>query len=219
MSTLSPYLRQFWKPGLAALALAAVGQGLALLEPLLLRHVIDVYATRYREYVIGEFLKGVSMVLLGVIAVAFASRAARQFRSTCPAGLRNKSALACTRMAYAMLSNCRTSFSRTREGETLAKLQKVRTDVEKLLTLAINVVFATAIGALFVMVYSYTVHWSIAPAYLLAFKATGHWDGEYPDHTGASRSRLRAAVSRATSALAVPSTSSLAVALQRTASF
>ena len=56
-------------------------------------------------------------------------------------------------------------FEDQRSGETLGKLQKVRTDVEKLVAMSINVLFVTLVGIIFVMAYAFTVHWIIAPVY------------------------------------------------------
>ena len=58
-------------------------------------------------------------------------------------------------------------------GETLGKLQKVLTDVERFISLAVNMVFTTLIGLVFVTVYASRVHWSIAPAYLLTIPLLG----------------------------------------------
>ncbi len=66
-----------------------------------------------------------------------------------------------------------TLFEDQRSGETLGKLQKVRTDVEKLITMAVNLVFTTLIGLVFVMVYAARVHWSVVPAYLLTVPLLG----------------------------------------------
>jgi hypothetical protein len=69
MAILYRYLRHFWKLGAAALVLAAINQVFSLLDPLIFRHIIDSYATRYKEYSIGEFLRGV-----GVLGAAVGSR-------------------------------------------------------------------------------------------------------------------------------------------------
>jgi len=45
-------------------------------------------------------------------------------------------------------------FEDQRSGETLSKLQKVRTDSEKLITLSISLIFQTIVGFVFVMLYS-----------------------------------------------------------------
>jgi ATP-binding cassette subfamily B protein len=64
-------------------------------------------------------------------------------------------------------------FEDQRSGETLGILQKVRTDVEKLIGVAVNLLFATVIGVIFVMIYAARVHWSIAPAFLLTIPLLG----------------------------------------------
>ena len=64
-------------------------------------------------------------------------------------------------------------FEDQRSGETLGKLQKVRSDVEKLITVAVNLLFTTVIGVIFVMIYASQVHWSIGPAYLLTIPLLG----------------------------------------------
>ena len=64
-------------------------------------------------------------------------------------------------------------FEDQRSGETLGKLQKVRTDVEKLIAAAINIVFTSLVGVIFVVVYAFTVHWVIAPVYFLTVPLLG----------------------------------------------
>ena len=64
-------------------------------------------------------------------------------------------------------------FEDQRSGETLGKLQKVRTDVEKLIAASINVLFTTLVGIVFVMIYAFTVHWIIAPVYFLTVPLLG----------------------------------------------
>src|SRR5437868_2495517 len=64
-------------------------------------------------------------------------------------------------------------FEDQRSGETLGKLQKVRSDVEKLIGLAVNLLFTTVIGVIFVMIYAAHVHWAIGPAYLLTIPLLG----------------------------------------------
>ena len=60
MATLYRYLRDHWKLVAAALVLAAINQVFSLLDPLIFRHIIDSYATRYQEYTSAEFFRGVS---------------------------------------------------------------------------------------------------------------------------------------------------------------
>ena len=48
-------------------------------------------------------------------------------------------------------------------GQTLGVLQKVRSDVEKLIVVGISRLFTTLVGVVFVTIYAFSVHWVIAP--------------------------------------------------------
>jgi len=50
MNLLYQYSKQYWKLFAAALLLAATNQIFSLLDPLIFRHVIDSYATKYHQY-------------------------------------------------------------------------------------------------------------------------------------------------------------------------
>src|SRR5919205_302648 len=80
MRLLYSYLRRYWTLVLLALLLAAVNQIFSLLDPLIFRHVIDQYATRYRDYTTAQFLHGVSLLLAAAVGVAFVSRVAKNFQ-------------------------------------------------------------------------------------------------------------------------------------------
>src|SRR3954453_4087656 len=162
MATLYRYLRDYWKLVSAALALAAINQVFSLLDPLIFRHIIDSYATRYTEYTSAEFIRGVSVLLGMAVGVAFVSRVAKNFQDyfvnliTQQVGARlyADGVRHSLELPYSL-------FEDQRSGETLGKLQKVRSDVEKLIGLAVNLLFTTLIGVIFVMIYAAKVHWAI----------------------------------------------------------
>lgn len=174
MAILYGYLKSYWKLVVAALVLAAINQVFSLLDPLIFRHIIDSYATRYREYSSAQFLRGVSVLLAAAVGVAFVSRVAKNFQDyyvnviTQQVGARlySDGIRHSLELPY-------TLFEDQRSGETLGRLQKVRNDVEKLIALAVNLAFTTLIGLVFVMVYAAQVHWSIGPAYLLTVPLLG----------------------------------------------
>jgi ATP-binding cassette subfamily B protein len=58
-------------------------------------------------------------------------------------------------------------FEDQRSGETLSKLQKVRSDSEKLITLSISLIFQTIIGFIFVIVYISRIDYRIAFIFVL----------------------------------------------------
>jgi ATP-binding cassette, subfamily B, bacterial len=174
MNLLYSYLRRYWPLVGLALVLAAVNQVFSLLDPLIFRYVIDRYALRFSEYSTGEFIRGVSVLLAGAVGVAFVSRVAKNFQDyyinvitqrlgaeIYADGIRHSLDL-----PYAV-------FEDQRSGETLGKLQKVRTDVEKLIQAAINVLFTSLVGIVFVVAYAFTVHWVIAPVYFLTVPLLG----------------------------------------------
>src|SRR5512143_1069967 len=80
MKLLQSYLRQYWGLVALALLLAATNQIFSLLDPLIFRHVIDQYAMRFTEYTTGQFFRGVSLLLLAAVGVAFVSRVAKNFQ-------------------------------------------------------------------------------------------------------------------------------------------
>jgi ATP-binding cassette, subfamily B, bacterial len=174
MAILYGYLKNYWKLVAAALVLAAINQVFSLLDPLIFRHIIDSYATRYREYSISQFLRGVSVLLAAAVGVAFVSRVAKNFQDYYVNVITQKvGARLYSDGIRHSLELPYTLFEDQRSGETLGRLQKVRTDVEKLITLAVNLAFTTLIGLVFVLIYAAQVHWSIGPAYLLTVPLLG----------------------------------------------
>ncbi|MEO7962966.1 MAG: ABC transporter ATP-binding protein, partial [Gemmatimonadaceae bacterium] len=83
MHILFGYLRQYWKLVLVALLLAAINQIFSLLDPLIFRHIIDSYATKHEQYTQAQFFRGVALLLLAAVGVAFVSRVAKNFQDYC----------------------------------------------------------------------------------------------------------------------------------------
>src|ERR1700730_11877108 len=174
MAILYRYLKNYWSLVAVALVLATITNVFSLLDPLIFRHIIDSYATRYREYSSPQFVRGVSVLLAGVIGVALLSRVAKNFQDYFVNVITQKvGARIYTDGIRHSLELPYTLFENQRSGETLGKLQKARSDVEKFVALLVNMVFTTLIGLVFVMIYSARVHWSVAPAYLLTVPLLG----------------------------------------------
>jgi ATP-binding cassette, subfamily B, bacterial len=174
MKILYGYLKNYWSLVAVALVLATINQVFSLLDPLIFRHIIDSYATRYREYSSPQFVRGVSVLLAGVIGVALVSRIAKNFQDYFVNVITQKvGARIYTDGIRHSLELPYILFEDQRSGETLGKLQRVRTDVEKFIALMVNLLFTTLIGLVFVVIYSARVHWSVAPAYLLTVPLLG----------------------------------------------
>ena len=80
MALLLQYLKRHWSYVLLALLLAAINQIFSLLDPLIFRHIIDGYATKFHQYTTRQFLSGVSLLLGAAVGVAFVSRVAKNFQ-------------------------------------------------------------------------------------------------------------------------------------------
>jgi ATP-binding cassette subfamily B protein len=174
MNLLLRYSKQYWKLVALALLLATINQVFSLLDPLIFRHVIDSYATQYSRYNQVQFIRGAGLLLLAAVGVAFVSRVAKNFQDYYVNVIVQRTG------AQIYSDGIRHSldlpyqvFEDQRSGETLGKLQKVRSDVEKFITSAVNVLFTSLVGIVFVMIYAYKVHWSIAPAFLITVPLLG----------------------------------------------
>src|SRR6187401_3632890 len=174
MRLLAAYLKDYWRLVALALVLAAINQIFSLLDPLIFRHVIDDYATKYQQYSTAEFFRGVSVLLAAAVGVAFVSRVAKNFQDyyinvitqRLGAQIYSDGIRHSLELPYSV-------FEDQRSGETLGKLQKVRTDVEKLTVASINIVFTSLVGVLWVMGYALTVHWVIALVYFMTVPVLG----------------------------------------------
>jgi ATP-binding cassette subfamily B protein len=174
MRLLFGYLKQYWRLVALALVLAAINQVFSLLDPLIFRYVIDEYATKFQQYTTAEFFRGVTLLLGAAVGVAFVSRVAKNFQDyfinvitqrlgaqLYADGIRHS-----LELPYAV-------FEDQRSGETLGKLQKVRTDVERLISASINIVFTSLVGIIFVVIYAFSVHWLIAPVFFATVPLLG----------------------------------------------
>jgi len=168
------YLKRHLRLVFLALLLAAVNQVFSLLDPLIFRHIIDGYATKFHQYTTGQFIRGVSLLLGAAVGVAFISRVAKNFQDYYVNVVTQRTGA----QLYAdgverSLSLPYVVFEDQRSGETLGKLQKVRTDVERFISAFVNIVFTATVGVVFVTIYAIRVDWVIAPAFLLTVPLLG----------------------------------------------
>ncbi|MCX6312464.1 MAG: ABC transporter ATP-binding protein [Bacteroidetes bacterium] len=179
MKLLYSYLKQYWGLIFLALFLAAVNQIFSLLDPWIFRKIIDGYVvTKDKKILPGlgseVFFRGAGMLILAAMGVAMVSRIAKAFQDyyvnvvtqrlgaqIYSDGLRHS-----LELPYSV-------FEDQRSGETLGILQKVRTDVEKLIAAFVNVLFTSLIGVIFVMFYAISVYWVVAPIYFLTIPLLG----------------------------------------------
>ena len=174
MKLLYKYLRSYWKLILLALLLAAVNQLFSLLDPYIFGKVIDHYATKFDKYTTIQFLQGVGLLLAAIVGVAFISRVAKNFQDYYVNVITQRLGVQIyTDGIKHSLKLPYSKFEDQQSGKTLGILQKVRDDVEKLISALVNTMFTTFVGVIFVTVYAVSVHWIIAPVFFAAVPALG----------------------------------------------
>src|SRR5215472_7887871 len=174
MKILVGYLKRYWRLVALTLILAAINQVFSLLDPYILRYVIDNYATKYNQYTSAQFFRGVGTLLLAAVGVAFVSRVAKNFQDyylnvitqRVGAEIYSDGIRHSLELPYSV-------FEDQRSGETLGKLQKVRSDIERLTNAVVNILFISVVGVVFVMIYTLWVHWLIASVYFLTIPTLG----------------------------------------------
>jgi ATP-binding cassette subfamily B protein len=174
MKILFSYLRRYWKLIALALTLAAINQIFSLLDPYIFRKILDGYVTKFSEFTREEFFRGVGLLLGASIGVAFVSRVAKNFQDYFVNTIIQKvgAKIYTDGLAHSLELPYQV-FEDQRSGETLGILQKVRLDVEKLITVGISVLFTTLIGFVFVAIYAIRINWMIAAVYLLTIPVIG----------------------------------------------
>ncbi len=174
MKLLFQYLKHYKGFIFLALILAAINQIFALLDPYIFQQIIDRYVTQVDDLSKVEFLRGTGLLLIAAITVAGISRLAKNFQDyyvnviTQRVGAR----IYANGISHS-LELPYSVFEDQRSGETLEKLQRVRIDIEKLISSFINILFPSFVGLVFVIIYAISVHWIIAPAYLIVVPCLG----------------------------------------------
>jgi ATP-binding cassette subfamily B protein len=166
MKILIHYLSKYKGLVFLALLLATVNQVFSLLDPWIFRKIIDNYVTHPDRYTTDEFIKGAGGLILLAMGAAFVSRVAKNFQDYYVNSITQR--LGAQIYADGLKHSLELPyqvFEDQRSGETLGKLQKVRTDTERLISASVNILFTSLVGIIFVTVYSIQVYPLIAPVY------------------------------------------------------
>jgi len=174
MKLLLNYLKQYKWLVVLALALASINQIFSLMDPWIFKKIVDNYAMKAHLYTKMGFVKGVGLLILASMGVAMVSRIAKNFQDyyvnvvtqKLGAQIYSDGLKHSLELPYQV-------FEDQRSGETLGKLQKVRTDVEKLMNAFVSILFTSLVGVIFVMVYAISIHWIIAVVYFAAVPILG----------------------------------------------
>ncbi len=178
MKILWKYLYPHRKYIFIALALAATAQLLSMIDPIIFGKIIDDYANNTAGRSQSELVNGVLFWLGVAVGIAILARLARAFQDYVMR-------LAVQRFGMQIFNDglkqtLRLSFQEyeeQRSGETLAVLQKVRTDTERFISSFINILFSSLVGFGFLIWYSVTKHWAMIPIFLIGFVVIGSITG------------------------------------------
>ena len=178
MRILWKYLRPERGLILFSLLLAAVGQLLTLIDPIIFGKIIDDYASVPASRPQDELVKGVLFWLGVAIVVSLAGRFAKAFQDYI-----TKKAVAAFGMQIfndGLKQTLRLNFQEfeeSRSGETLSVLQKVKTDTERFINSFINILFSSVIGIGFLIWYSITKNWMLIPVFVIGILILGSLTG------------------------------------------
>ena len=140
--------------------MAAINQVFSLLDPYIFgRFIIDPFAKQPEKWTESQFLRGIIKGLLLLVGTAMVSRIAKAFQDyTVNVVIQKFGARLYTDGLRHALRLPYQEFEDQRSGETLSVLQKVRSDCEKFINIFVNVLFATLVGIVFVIVYAITLN-------------------------------------------------------------
>ncbi|HUR09862.1 MAG TPA: ABC transporter ATP-binding protein [Flavitalea sp.] len=161
-----------------SLLLAGISQVLLMIDPLIFGKIIDDYATNRNGKTANELVSGVLYWLSIAIAVALIARVARSFQdyilrlAVQKFGMQifNDGLKQTLRLSFE-------EFEEQRSGETMAVLQKVRTDTERFINGLINILFSSIVGIGFLIWYAITKHWLLIPVFVLGVLVLGGLTG------------------------------------------
>jgi ATP-binding cassette, subfamily B, bacterial len=177
MKILLEYLKQHKRLLAIALILAAINQCFSLCDSIITGKLINKFSTPHIEdsntpywkigYTLEEFVKAILFFMGLSIGAAMMSRIAKNFQDYFTnIIIQRTGAQMYTDGIKKALSLPYKDFEDQRSGETLGKLQKVKSDTEKFVNLFITLIFQSIIGIIFVFIYAISIHWLLGPLYL-----------------------------------------------------
>jgi ATP-binding cassette, subfamily B, bacterial len=178
MRILWKYLKPHKGLIVASLLLALVAQLLTLIDPLIFGKIIDDYASGRGQRPENELVRGVLFWLAVAVGVAVLARLLKGVQEYL-------SRMTVARFGMAVFNDglrqtLRLSFQefeQSRSGETIALMQKVKTDTERFVSSLINVLFSSVIGIGFLVWYSITKSWLLIPVFVLGIGVLGFLTG------------------------------------------
>ena len=169
MKLLLQYLKPYKWLMVLTLIMATINQVFSMMDPWIFGKMFDKFVTHPHagNRTSDEYLSNVLLYLGMLIGVAMVSRIAKSFQDYFGNVVVQKfgARLFTDGLKHSMKLPYQ-DFEDQRSGETLSVLSKVRADTEKFIISFNNILFGILVGVIVVMVYSFSLHWSIMPVYV-----------------------------------------------------
>jgi ATP-binding cassette subfamily B protein len=169
MNLLYRHLRKHARLVFQALFCAGANQLLLLLDPLILRRIVDGYALQARRLDAANFFRHVGLLLVAGIAATLLAWLAKNYQIDFVNRVARYVGMGiyCEGIGHS-LGMPYSAFEDQRSGEIMSKLQTARRDVESFVLTSVNSVFSSLVAITFLVIYAARIHWVLIPAYLLA---------------------------------------------------
>ena len=153
------------------LGLATITQLLLLLEPQMLRLMIDRYVMRAAELTPGEFFRGVALLVAAAVLIIMLARVVRTIQefSIQSVAQRVGSALYSDVISHTLSLPFRV-LEDQRSGELLERVERVRADARGAVTQIVSI-YLSALALLAVTLYAFYVHWMLGALFLIMVPA------------------------------------------------
>jgi ATP-binding cassette subfamily B protein len=167
MRLLLAHLKPYKAALVMTLALATVNQFLLLVEPQLLRLMVDRYVMRAASLTPQQFFRGVAGLVAAAVIVALVARVLRSVQefSIQAVAQRVGASLYSDVLAHALLLPFRV-LEDQRSGELLERMERARTDARGAVTQIVQLYLA-ALALTAVTLYAFHVHWALGALHLV----------------------------------------------------
>jgi ATP-binding cassette, subfamily B, bacterial len=178
MQILWKYIRPLRGWVVLSLVLAALAQGLMLVDPLILGKIIDVYVLNPGDLPETVLVQGaLGWILIGVV-VALVARLIKTIQDYVLMLVVQKFGMQVfndgLRQSFRLPFQ---DFEERSSGETVGMLVKVRTDTERFINALVNILFSTLIGVGFLVWYGVSKHWLLIPVFVVGVLFLGGLSG------------------------------------------
>jgi len=167
MRLLLAHLKPYKMAVAATLALATVNQILLLVEPQILRVMVDRYVMRAASLTPQQFFRGVAALVAIAVVVALVARVVRSVQEYSIQAVAHRvgAALYSDVLAHALLLPYRV-LEDQRSGELLERMERARSDSRGAVAQIVQIYLA-ALALFVVTLYAFHVHWVLGTLFLV----------------------------------------------------